>query len=41
MKYALFLVGALALAASSAHAEYVCEVNLSSPAFNPTHGTAG
>ena len=41
MKYALFLGGALALAASCAHAEYVCEVNLVAPAFNPTHGTYG
>ena len=41
MKYALFLCGALALAASCAHAEYVCEVNLESPALNPTHGMYG
>lgn len=41
MKYALFLCGALALGASAAHAEYVCEVNLSPPAFNPTHGKHG
>jgi len=41
MKYALFLCGALALAASAAHADYVCEVNLSPPAFDPTHGMYG
>jgi len=41
VKYALFLGGALALAASAAHAEYVCEVNLSPPAFNPSHGRFG
>lgn len=41
MKYALFLSGALALAASCAHAEYVCEVSLSSPTVNPTQGKYG
>src|SRR6478752_5384739 len=41
MKYALFLCGALALAASAAHADYVCEVNLSPPSFDPTHGMYG
>lgn len=41
MKYALFLTGVLALAASCAHAEYVCDVNLASPGFNPTHGKFG
>jgi len=41
MKYALFLGSALALAASCAHAEYVCEVSLSPPAANPTDGKYG
>lgn len=41
MKYALFLCGALALAASCAHAEYVCEVSLSPAAANPTEGKYG
>lgn len=41
MKYAAFLCGALALAASCAHADYVCEVTMASPAFSPTHGAYG
>ena len=35
------LASCLALFASYAHADYVCQVDLAGPGINPTHGTAG